>query len=385
MPRWQDIAGWARDNTLLLIGVIIGIAHLYFLWALGATFGYDSFVYAQLGEALATRGGLLEFYSGPRYYIFQHVSPGLPLLWNGATLVGGDYGWLLFALIQHAVAAASLFYLLAVARAILVPGPLLILIAVVVACNPIYQSLHSQPMTESISGSMYLLGFAAVMKMLIEGAVRLWPLAVLTLSGFAAIQFRSQAVVYFLVFLGGVLIAKLDGRWRGGVIGCLLLVVSSALVWPAYRSAMTGHVFLPNASYLSLVHALRYNPQPSQEFVSGLKKAQLLPKWDAEQIAKNGLSYSEAAEWGRYLRSIGFDDADAKQEIKPSMGCTNGFCRHYPEPTAIISTLSGSSATSISRQSGSGRPSKLYRRGVRQARGVLGTLVWWHCHAGLRS
>jgi hypothetical protein len=90
------------------LGLLVVAIHLYFLWILGAGFYYDSVIYAQLGEALLTEGGLHAFYSGPRYYVFQHLAPGLPLLWTGAFIVAGQYGWLLFAAVQHAMAAAAL-------------------------------------------------------------------------------------------------------------------------------------------------------------------------------------------------------------------------------------------------------------------------------------
>src|SRR5260370_35345700 len=73
------------------LGVLILGIHGYFLWALGAAFGYDTVIYAQLGDALISRGGLEQFYDGPRYYGFQHIAAGVGLLWPILShLAGGE-------------------------------------------------------------------------------------------------------------------------------------------------------------------------------------------------------------------------------------------------------------------------------------------------------
>ena len=47
------------------LGLLVAAIHVYFLWSLGAGFYYDSVIYAQLGEALLTEGGLHAFIRAP--------------------------------------------------------------------------------------------------------------------------------------------------------------------------------------------------------------------------------------------------------------------------------------------------------------------------------
>src|SRR5262249_46453790 len=145
--------------------LLVAAIHLYFLWSLGAGFYYDSLIYAQLGEALLTDGGLEAFYTGPRYYVYQHLAPGLSLFWSATSILAGPYGWVLFAVIQHAIAGASLLYLLWVWRPFLT-GPFIALAAILVSCHPLYESLHNRLMTESLTGSTLLVGIAATSSIL---------------------------------------------------------------------------------------------------------------------------------------------------------------------------------------------------------------------------
>jgi hypothetical protein len=308
-------AGFPIGHVITRLSVLVVLLHTYFLWALGAAFGYDSIIYDQLGNALLTSEGLQAFYEGPRYFIFQHLGPGLPLLWILACNVAGPYGWLLFAIIQHVVAAAALLYLLNVLRP-LFPSHVLVFAAVLVACNPVYQSLHNQPMTESISGSMYLLGLAAALEILLRQSENKMPFVVLVGSGIVASQFRSQGVMFFAIFAAIIMLAKKKGGNCLRAFVCLVCIVGSVLMWPIYRYAVTGHAFLPNIEYLLLEHAFRYNPNPSQDVIQHLRTIPLPEGWSAETVALKGVSTKDSAVIGMHLRAQGMTDTEAKSTIR---------------------------------------------------------------------
>jgi hypothetical protein len=299
-----------RRLTAALGGLIVGI-HGYFLWALGAAFGYDTILYAQLGDALTSRGGLERFYAGPRYYIFQHVAPGVGLLWATLSDLAGGYTWVVFALIQHGLAAGALFYVLTAVRSQL-SGWFAVLAAVLVCFDPIYQSLHNTPMTESLTGSLLLIATGASIGALVSSCLTWRSLAVVGAAGVLGTQVRSQFALYVLLFLAIVACARREGRAWVKIGACTLVVVAGALLWPAYRYAVTGHFFLPNVDYIALESALRYNMTPSAKAFSTLKALPLPDGLSAEGLVAGGMNYRDAARIGAHLTTTGYDDRRAR-------------------------------------------------------------------------
>ena len=299
---------------LIRLVLLVAAIHLYFLWSLGAGFYYDSVIYAQLGQALLTDEGLQAFYSGARYYVFQHLAPGLPLLWSGTSVVGGPYGWVVFAVVQHVIAATALIYLLWVWRP-LFAGPFIGLAAILVSCHPLYESLHNRLMTESITGSMLMVGIAATSSLLLHPSMGRGALLILSASAIIAIQVRSQSVVYFAIFLVAILLSRHERPLRSAAWLCLVAVTCSVFLWPAYRFYVTGQAFLPNTSYLALAHALRYNVHPSDALVARLKLLPLPGTTPADRLASHGMDYMDAAAIGAHLRASGMDETQAKWEV----------------------------------------------------------------------
>ena len=299
-----------RHLTVALSILIVGI-HGYFLWALGAAFGYDTIIYAQLGDALTSRGGLERFYAGPRYYIFQHVAPGVGLLWTTVSHLAGGYTWVVFALIQHGLAAGALLYVLTALRSQL-SGWFVVLAAILVCVDPIYQSLHNTPMTESITGSLLLVATGASLGALVSSRLTWRHLAVVGVAGVLGTQVRSQFALYVLLFLAVLAGARRESRAWVKIGACALVVVAGALLWPAYRYALTGHFFLPNVDYIALEAALRYNTTPSAKALSTLRALPLPDGLSAEGLVATGMNYEDAARIGAYLTSMGYDDKSAR-------------------------------------------------------------------------
>jgi hypothetical protein len=139
---------------------------------------------------------------------------------------------------------------------------------VLVTCNPVYQSLHNQPMTESISGSMYVLGLAAALDILLHRPKAMFPFAVLAGSGIITSQLRSQGVIFFVIFGTVVMLAGKNGAHRLRGFICLVCVFASVLIWPVYRYAVTGHAFLPNGEYLLLCLSVQPASEPRRDSTS---------------------------------------------------------------------------------------------------------------------
>jgi hypothetical protein len=293
------------------LGVLILVLHGYFLWALGAAFGYDTIIYAQLGDALTSRGGLERFYAGPRYYVFQHIAPGVGLLWVTLSHLAGVHAWVVLALIQHLLAAGALLYFLTVLRSLLSRW-LVVLAAVLVSFDPIYQSLHNTPMTESIIGSLLLIATGASIEALMSSRLRWQSLVVLGAAGLLGTQVRSQFALYVLLFLAVLACARREvGAWLK-IGACALLLAAGALLWPVYRYAATGHAFLPNVDYLALEAALRHNLTPSAKALGVVRALPLPTGLSADGLVENGINYNDAARIGAHLRSVGYDDRAAR-------------------------------------------------------------------------
>ena len=298
------------------LGLLVAAIHVYFLWSLGAGFYYDSVDLCSAGEALLTEGGLHAFHSGPRYYVFQHLAPGLPLLWSGAFIVAGQYGWVLFAAVQHAIAAAALIYLLWVWRPLLTV-PFIFLAAILVSCNPLYESLHNRLMTESMTGSMLMFGIAATSSLLLNRSKGTMPFVILSASAVVAIQVRTQSMVYFLIFILAVLLSRHERPIRSATLLCLVVVVCSVFVWPAYRFLVTGQAFLPNTSYLATRTrpaiqrtSQRYADDAIEDVPSSFNlDGRTAGEPGCRLHGRSGHRRAFASEWsGRYCRKTGGDE-----------------------------------------------------------------------------
>ncbi len=302
------------DKSWVFVAFAVLALHAYSMWAFGATFWYDSVNYFQLGTALI-HGDLRDFYDGPRYYIFQHLMPGLPLLLGGLTTLFGRYGWVALASLQHFVAACSLLYFMRSLNHRL--SPMWQLAAGVLIClHPFYMAFHNSPLTESLSSSMLLVVVAAAIRMVVRRQKDGKTLFFLTLAGILGVQLRSYAVAYALTCIA-ILLTCSEGYVRRRVVaGVGILIMSSLLVFPIYRWVRTGIFFMPNVDYVTLSLALDINPQVSEPTVRTLRGLSLPRGESVERIAAQGLSYVQAAEIAAHLKSLGYQDGEAKKLIK---------------------------------------------------------------------
>jgi hypothetical protein len=127
-------------NQIIPLAVIV-VLHLYSIWALGATFWYDSANYLQLGFALGSQNDLTRFYGGPNYYIFQHLMPGFPPLLSTTVRFFVGYGWLALAAIQHLFSVFALLYFLNSYRHWVSPGWRLVT-GILSCAHPYYMAFH---------------------------------------------------------------------------------------------------------------------------------------------------------------------------------------------------------------------------------------------------
>ena len=304
----------AWRKRILLLGTIL-VLHVYSMWAFGATFWYDSAHYLQFGFALMTRHGLTTFYDGPNYYIFQHLMPGLPLLLAATIRFFGRYGWLALTAMQHLVATCALLYFTNSYCHWLPLGWRLITI-ILICVHPYYMAFHNAPMTESLAGSLLLIGLGAALRLSGGGRVSKHTLLVLAGSGILAVQFRSYAALMVLGVLLVLFLFAASGTARIRMAYAGLAVAASLLFFPAYRWAVTGAFFMPNIDYVTLSIALGINPRPTDDAIRRLKELPLPSNMSAERISANGLTFQEAASVGAHLRSLDYSDRSARTIVK---------------------------------------------------------------------
>jgi hypothetical protein len=312
-PRSLEDTGGPHRRILLPV-VILGL-HIFSVWAFGATFWYDSANYLQLGFALGSPGDLNAFYSGPNYYIFQHLMPGYPLLFAATVRLFGRYGWPVLTAIQHLVAICALVYFLRSVCRWLSPRWCLIT-GILICAHPYYMAFHHSPMTESVAGSLLLIAVGAAIRILGGGPVSRHALLVLAASGVLAFQIRALGGLIVLGILTVLLFTVSGWPARLRTAGAAVTVAASLLVFPAYRWAVTGAFFMPNIDYLTLSIALGVNAQPTGDAVRQLKAFPLPSHLSAETLTARGMTYKEAADLGAHLRSLGYRDGAARSIVR---------------------------------------------------------------------
>src|SRR5687767_5309219 len=106
---WRAWNSWRIGKTPFpqTLAVAVVAAHLYSMWAIGATYWADSIGFVSFGDFIA-RGALGEFYTGDRYFLVQHQMPGLPIFWALLSRLDEQVIWYALALVQHGFAAVAL-------------------------------------------------------------------------------------------------------------------------------------------------------------------------------------------------------------------------------------------------------------------------------------
>lgn len=298
----------SRIAFFILLGSIIFGGHILALVTYGATYWVDNIIYINLAYQLFQGQGLVAFYTPPMACIATHI-PILPsLLWGAAyQLFGQNYVWLVYAIIQHFVAALALFYLVSKLKKYFSASVLLVASVIVVAL-PIYQSFHNMVMTESLASSALLFLIAATLELSDRTTSQGWSIAIFIMAGVTGIQARPQIILFAIVLLICVVVIFRTVRPVFAVLvaGCLLLAYC---IFPLIRWASTGKFFLPHIDCLAVRSALfSHTPMPGGSVEKILATANLPAELKSERISPQGLSYEDTILWSSYLSQQGLSD-----------------------------------------------------------------------------
>jgi hypothetical protein len=297
----------------LVIAVVLG--HAYSMWATGATYWADSIDYVGFGEFFA-RGAPQQFYSGDRYFLLQHLMPGLPLLWAILSNLDERLVWYALALVQHGFAAVSLIAFALALRPFL--GSLTVFVgALATSVHPFFSAFHNAFMTESIMSSCALLAAAQFVSCYAERNVTVTRASVLVASVVVGSMFRSY-IVLLGVFLCMALFLFVGGcTYRLRAIVCMALIGMSVFLFPAYRYAISGKFFLPNVDFVELT--VKSTALPSltpQAETALLALPELSSVVSIEQLRTRPIAYEESIQISKRMLAEGQSEQDVRARLR---------------------------------------------------------------------
>ena len=258
--------------TLVFASVIL---HLFMAVNMGAKFWWDSITYFQLADAIRS-DSLRALYEGPFGIIFQHLTPGLPLLIVIFESLFGSAMWLAFAIFQNGLDIISGVYLAtSFSRHISRPGQLAIV--ALTSAFPYFSSFHNSILTESLTSSLIMIMTGAAIRSL-EARLELMPaLCQILISGFIGGQIRS-----YVIGIGAglsLLLVFSQARFRRPWLYAVVLMTTAvgALIFPFYRTAKGIEFFLPRVDALMLMHANYVNWAPDERSRHAIESVVLDP------------------------------------------------------------------------------------------------------------
>lgn len=301
------------------IVALIAALHLYALLVFGATFWIDSRYYAALGEALRSAQGLADFYQQGGRWVLSHLQPGVPVLWLLLRALPENLQWPVLAFFQHAVAAVSMAYAwLTINR--LWPSRFHLATALVLLLLPGYQAFHAALLTESLTSSLLLLGFAACLNIAFDNAPPGRRIVMVLAGLFLITQFRSYWGLALLLMLF-VALFKRKQLFTLWVPAALATAIAAALVFPAYRFLETGAFFMPELGMNKLQCGLWVNPHPSDEAKQAFSEIPFPPTLSREDLLDKGLNMEGAVVLGRFWESSGLNNDDINKRAE-QLGAT---------------------------------------------------------------
>lgn len=290
-----------RRRFNLELAVVIIVCHLYYIWALGATFWFDSYVYVSLGEGLRSWKNLQAFYQNSGIWFASHIQPGVPLVWLAMSIFPQTLQYPFLVLLQHGMAACATFFAFSAANTIW-PSRLHLLVCFLLSALPFYQSLHNALLTESISSSLLLTAFALSVKMLKKDVFERTSFLILLGLLFVVGQFRSYLSVIAAFYALIILFQHRIVATRY-LIALLCACVLAATAFPVYRYVATRQLFMPGSGLNSLMAGLWVNPHPSEKTLNELSHNKFPPDLPLSLIVKSGLDYGKAKRLGSFWQA----------------------------------------------------------------------------------
>ncbi len=184
-------------------------------------------------------------YSGEYGLLFQHITPGLPVV---VAIFEGMFGrslWPAITIFQNLVNALACVYFIDSFEG-RIGKSAQALFVVLISLFPYYAAFHNAVLTESLSASIMLFLLGTAFRCL-DGRMRALP-AIFIILGlmFVGAQFRSYLAGVGVGIALLLTICRTQGRRLalGGLV--VLTFAASILAFPLYRAAVGVRFFLPN-------------------------------------------------------------------------------------------------------------------------------------------
>lgn len=258
--------------TLVFTSVIL---HLFMAVNMGAKFWWDSITYFQLADAIRNNS-LRALYEGPFGIVFQHLTPGLPLLIVIFESLFGSAMWLAFATFQNGLDIISgIYFATAFSRHISRSGQLAIVF--LTSAFPYFSSFHNSILTESVTSSLVMIVTGIALRSL-EARLKLIPaLFQILIFGVIGGQIRSY-VIGISAGLSLLIVFNQDRFSRPWLYAIVLMTTAAGiLIFPIYRTAEGIEFFLPRVDALMLMHANYVNWEPDERSKHAIEDVVLDP------------------------------------------------------------------------------------------------------------
>ena len=298
-------------GVLLLFAIA---THAYSIAVTGAKYWIDSIAYFQLALALFDAEKLGQLYNTQFGFLYQHFTPGLPLLIRALDAIFEERMWPALAILQGTLSAAAVtYFVLAFKSKFSRPAQL----ATVILCglHPYFISFHSAALTESVSATILLFSLGTALRAL-DGRLALpISLSLLLPLSILAAQFRPYLGMVGILIAGLVVFRRGKPRRLALYAVTALALVAGPLAFPVYRAAMGLGFFLPNVSTLLLTHVSYVAWDLDSDTAQSLRTVVLNDDIRARLIGKQPINYDDARRIFDDLVSSGLSPAEARQKI----------------------------------------------------------------------
>jgi hypothetical protein len=296
---------------LLLLAIA---AHAYSIVVTGAKFWIDSVAYFELALTLFDADQLSRLYHSDFGFLYQHVTPGVPLLIRALDSIFQQRFWPALAVFQGLLSAASVtYFVLAFRNRLSRPAQM----AAVVICglHPYFASFHAAALTESVSATVLLISLGVAIRAL-DGRHSLGvSLGILLALSIVAAQFRPYLGLVGIIAAALVLF-QLGKSWRVPLYALTAVAFATGtLAFPVYRAALGIGLFLPNVSALMLTHVSYVAWDLDKETAQSLKTVVLNDEIRARLIGRQPINYDDARHIFDDLISTGLSAAEARKKI----------------------------------------------------------------------
>jgi hypothetical protein len=288
--------------------------HAYSIVVTGAKFWIDSIAYFQLALALFDAEQLGRLYNSEFGFLYQHVTPGLPLLIRALDEIFQDRLWPALVLLQGLSSASAVtYFVLAFRTKLSRPAQL----AAVIACSlhPYFMSFHAAALTEAVSASILLASLGVAIRALHGRLALRTSLSLLLPLSILAAQFRPYLGLVG-IFLAALLVFQQANHRRIALYAVTALALAvGTLAFPLYRAALGTGFFMPNVSALMLTHVSYIAWDLNEETAQSLTTVVLNDDIRRRLIEKGPVSYDDSKHIFDDLVSSGLSSADARQRI----------------------------------------------------------------------